>query len=72
MPQVEDTSWIIDLKAIIKNESVLHSDDLIYRRTSIGDNPVKVRALAEEIANLFDCDEQRKQLEVSTLMSQGK
>jgi len=54
MPQVEDTSWIIDLKAIINNESVLHIDDLIYRRTSIGDNPVRLRALAEDIANFFD------------------
>ena len=72
MPQAKDTSWKNDLKALIKNESVLHIEDLIYRRTSIGDNPVRVRALAEEIANLFDWDEQRKQLEVSTLMSQGK
>ena len=69
MPTAEDTSWKNDVKALIKNESVLHIDDLIYRRTSIGDNPDRVRALAEEIANLFDWDEQRKQLEVSTLMS---
>ena len=69
MPQVEDTSWINDLKALIKNESVLHIDDLIYRRTSIGDNPVRVRALAEKIANLFDWDDQRKQHELSYLLS---
>ena len=71
MPPAQDTSWKNDLKALIKNESVLHIDDLIYRRTSIGDNPVRVRALAEEIANLFDWDEQRKLLEVSTLTGKG-
>jgi glycerol-3-phosphate dehydrogenase len=72
MPQVEDTSWTIDLKTIIKNESVLHIDDLIYRRTSIGDNPVRVRALAERVANLFDWDDQRKQHELSNLLSRSE
>ena len=69
MPQTEDTGWKNDLKALIKNESVLHLDDLIYRRTSIGDNPHRMRALAEEIAALFDWDEARKQRELSTLLS---
>lgn len=69
MPPAEDTSWKKDLKTLIKNESVLHIDDLIYRRTSIGDNSNRVRALAEDIADLFGWNEQRKQLEISTLMS---
>jgi glycerol-3-phosphate dehydrogenase len=69
MPTAHDTSWRNDLKVLIKNESVIHIDDLIYRRTSIGDNPDRVRALTEDIAGLFEWDEQRKQLEKSTLMS---
>jgi len=68
MPLKDDTAWKIDLKHLIKHESVLHIDDLVYRRTSIGDNPARVRILAEEIASLFEWDEPRKQREVSTLL----
>jgi len=71
MPSEDDTNWRNDLKAIIKNESVLHIDDLIYRRTSIGDNTKRVHTLADKIANLFDWDDQRKQLEVSPLMNKS-
>jgi glycerol-3-phosphate dehydrogenase len=71
MPTTQDTNWKNDLKALIKNESVLHIDDLIYRRTSIGDNPDRVRALTEDIAGLFEWDEQRKQLEKTILVSKG-
>ena len=69
MPAKDEPSWKNDLKGLIKNESVIHIDDLIYRRTSIGDNPKRVRALAKDIANLFDWDEKRKQLEITTLMN---
>ena len=60
-------AWKNDLKQLIEHESVLHIDDLVYRRTSIGDNPDRVRILAEEIASLFEWDEERKQRELLTL-----
>jgi glycerol-3-phosphate dehydrogenase len=69
MPQKHNMAWKNDLKHLIKHESVLHIDDLVYRRTCIGDNPARVRILAEEIASLFEWDEPRKQRELSTLMS---
>lgn len=69
MPSKDDTDWKNELKLLIKNESVIHIDDLVYRRTSIGDNSNRVQALAEQITDLFDWNDQRKQLELSTLMN---
>ena len=69
MPQKGDVAWKNDLKQLIEHESVLHIDDLVYRRTSIGDNPDRVRILAEEIASLFEWDEPRKQCEIASLLS---
>ena len=69
MPTKDDMAWKIDLKHLIQQESVVHLDDLVYRRTSIGDNPARVRILAEEIASLFEWDESRKQRELSNLLS---
>ena len=67
MPLEGDTNWKNELKKLIEYESVLHLDDLIYRRTSIGDNFVRVGILAKEIASLFDWDEHRMNLEIDKL-----
>lgn len=67
MPLEGDKNWKIELKKLIEYESVLHLDDLIYRRTSIGDNFVKVGILAKEIASLFDWDEHRTEIELDKL-----
>lgn len=72
MPLKKDTTWKDDLKALIKNESVLHIDDLIFRRTSIGDNQNRVQALSGVIASLFDWDDKRKQSELSSLINTQK
>ena len=68
MPSNNDNSWKTDLKKLIDHESVLHLDDLVNRRTSIGDNKLRVQTLAKEIASLFDWDEMRKQNEISNLI----
>ena len=68
MPSEDDTHWKTEIKKLIDHESVVHLDDLLYRRTSIGDNSNRVRALANEIAELFDWGEQRMRQEVSSLM----
>lgn len=67
MPLEGDTNWKIELKKLIEYESVLHLDDLIFRRTSIGDNFVRVGILAKEIASLFDWDEHRMEIEINNL-----
>jgi len=68
MPSDSDEGWKTELKKLIDQESPVCLDDLIYRRTSLGDNPGRVRALANEVASLFDWSEARIQQEVSNLI----
>jgi glycerol-3-phosphate dehydrogenase len=53
MPDENSSSWKAALREIIKTESVVYPDDLIYRRTSLGDNHARVEKLTEEISTLF-------------------
>ena len=57
------------MKEIILTESVLHLDDLILRRTSLGDNPQKALELAPQICYLFDWNEDQSKLEIDKLKS---
>ena len=58
-PEKDDSSWKEILLKIINNESVVHLDDLILRRTSIGDNPARAIDLARKICYLFGWDNER-------------
>lgn len=64
LPSSNDSSWLKELKAIIAEESVLHLDDLVIRRTSLADNPQRILAIAPAICSLFDWDESRIKEEV--------
>ena len=55
------------LKEIILTESVLHLDDLILRRTSLGDNPQKALEFASQICYLFDWNSEQSKLEIDKL-----
>jgi glycerol-3-phosphate dehydrogenase len=55
------------LKTKIKNESVVHLQDLIVRRTTIGDNPYNAIKQAKEIAKLFKWDQSRIEYEINDL-----
>jgi len=68
MPEAGDERWKSDLVKLIVQESVLHLDDLVLRRTGIGDNPARVRRLSAEIAALFDWDEHRREQEIRELL----
>lgn len=52
------------LKEIVSTESVLHLDDLLFRRTSLGDNPVKALELAPQLCHLFGWDKDHSELEI--------
>ena len=41
-----------------------HLDDLILRRTSLGDNPARALELAPVLSRLFDWDEPRRREEI--------
>ncbi|PID59203.1 MAG: hypothetical protein CR986_06920 [Ignavibacteriae bacterium] len=71
---VFDFDWSFDnsnlkdiLKRKIENESVVHLDDLLLRRTTLGDNPKKALENAKAICELFDWDEQKIISEINKL-----
>jgi glycerol-3-phosphate dehydrogenase len=65
--KASDRNWKNELSKIITEESVQHLDDLILRRTSIGDNPQRALASASLICQLFPWDNTRCQQEIFRL-----
>ena len=63
-PDPEDASWQDELARLIEDESVVHLDDLILRRTSLGDNPRRALRIAPQVCDLFDWAEERRRDEV--------
>ncbi len=58
-------SEVLDsLDQIRLEESVLHLDDLLLRRCSLGDNPARVLPIIEAVGERFAWDPQRLQLEM--------
>jgi glycerol-3-phosphate dehydrogenase len=45
------------LEKLIGDEAVIHLDDLLLRRTSLGDDPRTAKALAPQLAHWFGADE---------------
>ena len=65
----KDNNGSVDLlKSKIESESVVHLQDLIVRRTTIGDNPKVALNQAKEIAGLFNWDDEKKELELNDLL----
>jgi glycerol-3-phosphate dehydrogenase len=66
-PRDGDPSWKDPLRRIIEEESVLHLDDLMIRRTSISDNPARAMEISRETCGIFRWDEDRCRLEIDRL-----
>ncbi len=62
-PTGDLSSLLAELGQIVAEESVLHLDDLIFRRTNLGDRPQRAIALAPQLCELFPWDEHRSQQE---------
>lgn len=67
MPAPGDNDWREPLARARADEAVEHLDDLLLRRSSLGDNPRRARALAAEAAKLFGWDAPRTTREVAAL-----
>ncbi len=67
MPEPAAKKWISALANLQKNESVVHLDDLILRRTNLGDNPDRALTLAPQLCKLFDWDDARSAAEIQRL-----
>lgn len=66
-PEEGDNHWLSHVKELICTESVLHLDDLVLRRTSLGDNPTRAMRLAPALSTLFDWSAERQASEIRLL-----
>ena len=66
-PGPGEDAWKQPLRRAIAEESVLHLDDLLLRRSSLGDHPGRANRLAAETCRLFDWDAQRQAAELARL-----
>ncbi|MFB6231276.1 MAG: FAD-dependent oxidoreductase, partial [Salinibacter sp.] len=69
-PRTAASDWQESLAQIIDEESVVHLDDLILRRTSLGDNPARALDVAPTLYRLFDWGPDRCQEEVRRIEAQ--
>ncbi|MHC4337069.1 MAG: hypothetical protein ACYSTG_03850 [Planctomycetota bacterium] len=69
-PSAGDRMWRPELRRLIAEESVQHLDDLVIRRTGLGDDPCRALEVAPDLCQLFDWDEKRSKLELDRLRSQ--
>ncbi len=63
-PDPADPSWQERLRDIVAEQAVVHLDDLMLRRTSLGDDPRRAVQLAEPLSRLFPWDAGRRAEEV--------
>jgi len=66
-PSDENDNWKSNLRQIAREEAVIHLDDLVLRRTALGDNPMRAVKLAPELAKLFDWDSTRRRNEIGRI-----
>ncbi len=66
-PTSDDQMWKSDLQTIAAEEAVQHLDDLVLRRTSLGDNPDRAMAIAPLVCELWDWDDYRCKQEILRL-----
>jgi len=66
-PKAGEESWKEPLRRAIAEEAVVHLDDLLMRRSSLGDHPVRAAHLGPEVCALFGWDAERTRAELSRL-----
>ena len=68
-PDPADPSWQEQVRAIIAEQAVVHLDDLILRRTTLGDEPRRAVQLAPLLAALFPWEEARRREEIERVQA---
>ena len=66
-PPPEDEKWKEGLRLLIQEEAVEHLDDLIYRRTSLWQNPEIALEVARDICQVLKWDQSRCRHEMARL-----
>jgi glycerol-3-phosphate dehydrogenase len=63
-PAPNDFNWQKQLLSLVAEEAVQHLDDLIFRRTSLGDNIHRVSAIAPQMCEFLGWNSERSQQEL--------
>ena len=63
-PPAKDPKWKDALQLLIVEEAVQHLDDLIFRRTTLWENPSRALEIAPLVCELFDWDDARCREEI--------
>jgi glycerol-3-phosphate dehydrogenase len=66
-PRLENPAWLDPLRQNLASEAVRHLEDLMVRRTNLGDNPPRALELAPAAASLFDGGAPERRLEIERL-----
>lgn len=66
-PPTNDLAWLSPLQRNLTLEAVRHLDDLVVRRTNLGDNPPRALDLAAAAASLLNGGAPERQLEIRRL-----
>ena len=66
-PKESDPEWKVALSSLIKEESVLHLDDLILRRTTLWENPSRSVEIASILCKAFSWNEEKCEMETGRL-----
>lgn len=66
-PQAGDDDWKKDLTCAVLGQAIQHLDDLLLRRSSLGDDPERALRLAPEACRLLGWGKERSQEELDRL-----
>jgi glycerol-3-phosphate dehydrogenase len=66
-PSQNEDKWKEAMRSIIQEESVQHLDDLIFRRTTLWDNPTRALEIAPILCQLFKWDDNYCHIEMERL-----
>lgn len=69
-PFADQPEWLDDLRSIISEESVVHLDDLIFRRTNLGENKNRLSHVIHSIRRLFPWDDTTWEAELNRIFSE--
>ncbi len=68
-PDLDCRATVEQIRSIARDEAVVHLDDLLFRRTSVGDNPERARALAPQILALLEWQQSKTKNELARIDS---
>jgi len=67
MPSDENKGWLQALKQLIDDESVVHVDDLLFRRTSLGENKRRLSTIIPHLRDIFPLNDHQWREELKRL-----